>query len=207
EDLAEKYLCYEVVDTYKAAKQYEKYYKRLGLEPPEPGNLENHKQAVQKYHEKFMPHLHKDVLNGDYGWAAIVLQKDRPTFADIETKVGLDHWRPYFKMASYPIHPSAKGIKFDIGMKGKSNLLLAGPSNSGLADPASIALLSFNAITTMLLLHMRYFDEKDLVVLYLKSLIAAQVMGELLHEAQQAFLEAHQQLVREELEIQTQEEN
>ncbi len=206
DDLANRYLCYEVVDTYKAAKQYEKYYEKLGLEPPEPGNLENLKQAVQKYHAKFLPHLHKDVLNGDYAWAAIVLQKDRPTFADIETKVGLDHWRPYFKMASYPIHPSAKGIKFEMGLIGKSNLLLAGPSNSGFADPANIALISFNAITTMLLVHMRYFVEKDLVVPYLQSLIAAQVMGDLVHEAQEAFLEAHQQLVRDELELQAQEE-
>ncbi|HYT41774.1 MAG TPA: DUF5677 domain-containing protein, partial [Methylomirabilota bacterium] len=206
DDLANRYLCYEVVDTFKAAKQYEMYYKRLGLEPPKPGNLESLRQAAQKYHAKFLPHLHRDVLNGDYAWAAIVLQKDRPTFADIETKVGLDHWRPYFKMASYPIHPSAKGIKFEIGQIGKSNILLAGPSNSGLADPANIALISFNAITTMLLLHMRYFDEKDLVVLYLKSLIAAQVMGELLHEVQQAFFEANQQLVQDELKLQAQEE-
>jgi Family of unknown function (DUF5677) len=206
DDLAERYLAYEVVESLKAARQYDKHYKRLGFEPLITGTLDNLEKAAENYHTKFLSHLPKKVLDGDYGWAAIVLKKDRPTFADIQAKVGLDHWRPSFKMATYPIHPSAKGIKFEMGRIGNNNILLAGPSNSGLADPASIALISFNAITTMLLTHMRYFDEKELVVHYLQSLIAAQVMGELLHEAQQAFLETHQQLVRDELDIQAQEE-
>ena len=206
DDLANRYLCYEVVDSYKAAKQYDKHYKRLGFAPLDPGTIDNLEKAAENYHAKFLSHLPKKVLDGDYGWAAIVLEKVRPTFADIEAKVGLDHWRPSFKMATYPIHPSAKGIKFEMGRIGKSNILLAGPSNSGLADPASIALVSFNAITTILLTYMRYFDKKELVVHYLQSLIAAQVMGELLHEAQQEFLEAHQQLVRDELDLQAQEE-
>jgi len=55
-----------------------------------------------------------------------------------------------------------------MGRIGNNNILLAGPSNSGFADPANIALISFNAITTMLLVHMRYFVEKDLVVPYLQ---------------------------------------
>ncbi|GCE05771.1 DUF5677 domain-containing protein [Dictyobacter aurantiacus] len=205
-ELAEKYLLYEVVDSLKAAKQYEKHYIKLGLKPLESGTIDNLEKAVQKYRTDHFPSHSKDILKGDYGWAAIALGKSRPTFADIEEKVGLDHWRPYFKMASYPIHPSAKGIKFGIGEIGKSNILPAGPSNAGLADPASITLISFNAITALLLTYIQHIQEKDLLEIHLKSLVAAQIMNELLHEAKQAFLKAHQQLVDDELKLQAQED-
>ena len=110
-------------------------------------------------------------------------------------------------MASYPVHASAKGLKFDIGFLETRTLLFAGPSNAGLTDPANIALISFLGMTVLLLLHEPYLDEKGLLGTYIKSLFATQVLQELVHEAQQEFLETHRQLMREEFERRTIEEN
>ena len=198
DDLAEMYLGYEVVESLKIMRQYEQYQTRLGLEPLELGAVKKLEHAVERYYTKFMPNLHKHVLKGDYGWAAIYLNNTRPTFKDIEEKVGLAHWRPYFKFASHPTHAGVKGIKFDIGFNlGDQNVLFAGPSNAGLVDPASISLIAFSATTALLLTHMRYLNEKGLLEIHLKSLTASQVLQELLKEAEQAFLKVHQRLIFE----------
>lgn len=41
-----------------------------------------------------------------------------PTFEDIEDAVGLAYMRPYYKMASYPVHASPKGLTFTVGKIG-----------------------------------------------------------------------------------------
>jgi hypothetical protein len=137
---------------------------------------------------------------------AWICTKEPPTFEMIEESVGFAHMRPYYKMASEAIHASPKGIMFDVGNLDR-NLLPAGPSNAGLADPGSMALNAFLRCTAYLLLYQRYFDEPSLREIHLQSLVACQVMQELLEDANQSFLEAHQQLMREEMERQTPEKS
>lgn len=201
-ELAEKYLFYQVVESLKAARQYEKHSTRLGYGPLDPETIPLLEHQVVQYRTKFGEQFSKGVTRGSYGWAAEALNKQQPTFEDIEEAIGLAHMRPYYKMASYSIHASAKGIMFDIAGVGSQKVLPAGPSNAGLTDPGSMALTSFHRCTILLLLYRRYFHEPDLRETSLKSLLASRVLQELLKEANQAFLEAHQQLVREELERQ-----
>ena len=55
-------------------------------------------------------------------------------------------------MAAHPIHANPKGITFDLGLPGKSKeLLLTGPSNTGLADPGQLTAISLNHINVALL--------------------------------------------------------
>ena len=56
-------------------------------------------------------------------------------------------------MASHNIHAGPKGLSFKLGMgPGSGPILLAGPSNTGFADPADGASFSLTQITTALLL-------------------------------------------------------
>jgi len=50
------------------------------------------------------------------GWASDALGKKRVTFADLESKGQLDHFRPYYKMASHNVHAGAKGITWRLGL-------------------------------------------------------------------------------------------
>ena len=87
---------------------------------------------------------------GPYGWAASVLSN--PSFTDVEREVGLDHLRPFYRLASHNVHADPKGVFFKLGLfPGNEDLLLAGPSPAGLADPGHGAAISLGQVTTSLL--------------------------------------------------------
>ena len=205
-EIAEKYLLYQIVESLKAARDYEKHHKRLGLEPLDPETIPSLEREVEKYRSKFGEQFTKLLTKGLYGWAAEAVGKRQPSFEDIEEAVDLSHLRPFYKMASYPTHASAKGLMFDVGDIGTQKVLLAGPSNAGLADAGTMALASFNRCTAHLLCYTHYSSEPALLKTYANSFVASQVINEFVEEANQAFLEANQQLIREELELRSIEE-
>ena len=171
----------------------------MGVPPLDPATIPDLEKQVDLYRAKFGEEFSQKVARGSYGWASEALKKKQPTFEDLEAAVGLSHMRPYYKLASEAVHASVKGILFNIGDLGTMRIMLAGPSNAGLADPGSMALTSFHRCTGYLLLYQRYQKEPGLLEIHLRSLIANKMMDALLKEANQAFLEAHQQLEQEEL--------
>ena len=70
-----------------------------------------------------------------YEWAAKHLAKRDPTIADIQEAAGIEHLGPYYRMASHNVHANPRGVFFKLGLIGELEVLLAGPSNAGLADP------------------------------------------------------------------------
>jgi hypothetical protein len=78
----------------------------------------------------------------DYGWAAEVLENNRPTFADIEAAVDLSIVRPTYKAASAQVHAGADGLKSTGLLNNRRGVLVAGASNAGLADPGPHTALS-----------------------------------------------------------------
>jgi hypothetical protein len=124
-----------------------------------------------------------------YGWAAQALNKTQPTIEDFERAVQLDHMRPNYRMASHGIHPNPKGIAFHLGNIGSKKVMLAGPSHAGLADPGHATLISLLQCTSVLL-----GTKPDI-----ETSMVLQVLNRLVDEAGQAFLEAHNLLISEEL--------
>lgn len=145
-DLAERYLLHHHIESYKGMLQHQKYFARLKHNPLSHKEIEHMKGIYDKLLDRFG----QDYRNS-YGWAATTLLKRDPNFSDIEEAVGLDHWRPYYKMASHNVHANPKGITFKLGWEG-TNLLLAGPSDRGLADPGHGTAISLAQVTTNLLL-------------------------------------------------------
>jgi hypothetical protein len=80
-------------------------------------------------------------FRGDYGWAAGFLGNAKPTFADLEDTVSLDHYRPFYGAASDSIHAGPKGLQAKLSSV-HEDLLLLGPSPYGLADPGQNTALS-----------------------------------------------------------------
>ncbi len=147
DQIAERYLLHDAVESYKAARQYQEYHKRLGYEPLSNQEFKQIESAYQHLIDRFGP-----AYRESYGWAEPVIGKRKPTFRDIEEKIGLDHLRPFYKMASHNVHANPKGVFFKLGLYPKSqDILLAGPSNTGLADPGQGAALSLAQITVALL--------------------------------------------------------
>ena len=115
-----------------------------------------------------------------YGWAAAFLKKRNPSFADIAESVGLEHFRPYYRMASHGVHANPKGVFNQIGML-NDEVLLASPSNVGMADPGNASAISLYQATVFLLTHSPTFE----------SLVILKIMERLTDEIGEALIEAH----------------
>ena len=175
-DIAERYLLHDGIESYKAAKIYQENCSGLGFEPLSEEEL----AELQDVHDKLIERFGKN-YRLDYGWASVVTKSDRPTFRDIEMSVGLRHLRPYYKMACHNVHANPRGIFFKLGLYPESgDILLAGPSNVGLTDPGQLTALSLAQISTALLTHQPNIDR----------IVACKIMLELEREIGKAFSDA-----------------
>ena len=183
-EIAERYLEHDTIQRYKSAKEQCEHAARLGQEPllqKELDELESQcNNLVAQYGKPFKL---------DYGWAASAsaLNKSiRPSLKNMERAIGLDHWRPYYRMASDMVHPNAHGVLFTAGLRTQGEMLLVGPSNWGLAEPGHSAAISLGQVTIGL-------------ITYLPSperLTHAQIFLNLMNEIGEAFLNAPNELER-----------
>ena len=181
--IAERFLQHTGVTAYVAAKQYKKHCAALGYSPISSKELDElkatHNSLLKQYGDSF---------GRDYGWAAGVVARNRPTFADIEKCVSLDHLRPFYKLANLNIHADSRGVVYRIGTPPQNgNLLLAGPSVFGLADPGQNTAVSINQLTAALLLTKPNLDR----------LAFLQATQTLVSEVFDAFIEAHREIEAE----------
>jgi hypothetical protein len=175
-DMAERYLLHDGIESYKAANIYRENCSELGFDP-----LSNEEIIKLKdIHDNLLKRFGNN-YQSDYGWASGVTKSNNPTFKDIEKCAGLKHLRPYYKMACNNVHANPKGIFFKLGLYPESgDILLAGPSNVGLTDPGQLAALSLVQITITLLVHQPNID----------GLIVCKMLMTLEREIGQAFLKA-----------------
>ena len=97
--------------------------------------------------DRFGPNFKKP-----YGWALKALGTDNTKFDVLEKSVGLNHLRPYYKLASINVHSDTKGIMFKLAqVNARNKPLLTGPSYLGLADAGDSTALSLLHITSALL--------------------------------------------------------
>ena len=181
QELAERYLLHETVQQYKLACEYEKFFDRLDDEPPSKENFDKLKEQYDELIARF-----GEAFKGDYGWASSAIGSNRPTMSDIEQHVQLDHMRPYYRMASDNVHANSHGAHFRLGLHSsqQERVLLAGPSNLGLADPGHSTAISLLQLTTALLATESVLD----------CVVTMKILAELTNEVGEAFLKVHQEL-------------
>jgi hypothetical protein len=183
--VAERYLAHVTIENYKEMIEYQKHCRKLGYEPlarKEVQRIKRGRDAVcAKYGQDFCD---------DYGWIPKSILKAR-NFKEIAESIKMDRWRPFYKMACINVHAFAKSLKFRLGLiqaNSRQEILLAGPSNYGLADPAQNAAISLHQITTSLLMTKPTMDR----------LIAISTMQKLVEEIGDAFCEVQFQIEKEE---------
>lgn len=145
EDLAKRYLVYENVESLAAARDYQANAEDLGYEPFSDAEMAEMESTVDHLCQKYGPKFKRR-----YGWAAHVFGY-APDYKTIEQATDLSHYRSYYRMASHPVHAGPKGIAFDIGLLEQGKMMLAGPSNAGLADPGQGLCISLTQITAAFL--------------------------------------------------------
>jgi len=141
EPCAKRYLAHEAVERYRAASRYQEFADRLGLAPLTPEEFD----AVRSARDAAVRE-HGDAFGEEYGWAAPYLGKQqRPTFADVERAVDLDHLRPFYKLASDNVHAGVRGALSKLGAV-EDGRLLTSPSPAGLTDPAQCTALTLSVL-------------------------------------------------------------
>lgn len=146
-DTAERYLCHDAIESYKAAGSYQKHCESLGYK-----KMTDQEYGTIRSRYEFFVNKYGIRYKKEYGWASAAINNDNPKLSDIESDVGLSHMRPYYRMACHNVHANPKGIMFKLGLLPESgDILLSGPSNLGLTDPGHSTALSLLQITTKLL--------------------------------------------------------
>lgn len=177
DDTAERYLLHEKIESYKAACSYQAHCESLGYEPLTADEMTKLKECRNQLIERF----EKD-FESDYGWASIPHKKKKVTFYDIECYVKMKHFRPFYKMASHNVHSNSKGILFRLSLDfSKPDILPAGPSVFGLADPGQNTAISLLQATTALLTIEPNMD----------CLVACDILSRFADKARDAFIEVH----------------
>ncbi len=146
-EMAERYLLYDYIESYQSIRDYirdpelyERHKAILGDELPSQDEMKSIERTKNELCARFGKEFSKE-----YGWAADRTKKI--TFKDLESEVGINHLRPYYKMANISVHAGPKGIRFSLGSP-NNNIIPVGASNMGLADPGMntvISLLNMNA--------------------------------------------------------------
>jgi len=179
EGLAERYILHQNVESRRGAVEFEKCSKRLGYKPIDPAKL----KALDRSCARLRARFGSDYMNA-YGWAAHHLGNPKPTFADIERSVGIEHLRPHYRMASHNVHANPKGAFFKLGVLDELQILLSGPSNAGLADPGHSTAISLVQVSTTL----------NEIHPALDTLVALKMMLKLSDEIGESFITAHSKL-------------
>lgn len=183
EEVAERYLAHESVEAHKAAKQYQKHYRRLRYDRISRKELRalarGYAEALRRYGKEF---------GNSNGWAAAALRVPRPNFDQIESAANLAHWRPFYRMASHNVHANVKGLTFRLGIMNWRRGPTAGASNYGLADPGQNTAISLAQITGAMATLAPSLD----------ALVGLKAMDHLAREAGAAFVEVQRHIERRE---------
>ena len=172
-------MLHEAIQQRKLARAYKKHENRARLEPLTQAEID----VLDERCETLVARFGKE-FDEDYGWAASALGNKRPSLAEIERAVQLDHLRPYYRMASDNVHANSHGAFYKLGgFSPDLDILLAGPSNMGLADPGHGTALSLTQVTAALVSTTPTLD----------SLTELTVLGLLEDETGAAFLQAHKE--------------
>lgn len=131
----------------------------------------------------------------EYGWAATTLQKHFVTFADIEKAVGLEMFRPHYKVASTTVHAGPKGAFWKMGLLNSVSpeALLAGPSNAGLAEAGRLTAIALAHVSMPLMLLHTVAD----------SIIWVRVLFQLSRDVGDAFIRVEERLSSDEALLQS----
>ena len=186
QDLAERYLRHDTVQRYKLACQHQKHYATLKHEPLTQEELAELKEQRDELVGQYGP-----AFGNEYGWAVSVTGNDRPTLTQLEEKADLDHWRPYYRMASHNVHPNSHGAYYRLGLAShQGSVILAGPSNEGLSNPGHSTSISLLQVTLALLFSESDVESPDMTP-NLDCIVVSHILQSLSEEIGQAFLEVH----------------
>jgi hypothetical protein len=149
--VAERYLAHDIMKQFKEAKDYQQACRKLGYSPLKRSEL----NTLQKQHDALIAKYGSEFeYQTGYDWvlAATIGKTNgrKVSFRDLEDQVKFSKWRPFYNLSSNAIHSGPRGF-FRLGLIHQTEMLLAGPSNFGLADTLQNTAISLSQVSIFLL--------------------------------------------------------
>lgn len=146
EEIAERYIAHEVIESKHAMDDYIRYAEHL-----ENALIsENEKETVSAEYDAAIKKYGK-AFDSHYGWAAYHLNKNKVTLFNLEEIAKRESLRPHYKMASYNVHATVKGIFCRLSDLDEQDHLISGASNAGLDEPGINTAITLCQISSLLL--------------------------------------------------------
>lgn len=151
EATAEHFLSYRYLWEYYFAQTYQEYSDELDAEEIASGTIESLEEDKEELIDRFGSEF--DDNGYGTGWAAEAYDRSGgPSIRGLQDEVELDHYQPYYRLASESVHGGSKGTLdrlgiIDIPDVEQPDVLLAGPSNAGLSLPGQLTAISLSQIT------------------------------------------------------------
>ncbi len=166
-DLSERYLLHSNVSHWKDAKCYQDNCQALGREP-----LSEVEMAALRSTYDTVIARYGDGYQESWGWAKDLFPspKMNPNFDNLEKLAGLDHHKPFVKLSHHAIHGGATGALDILDLYGHGKVMLAGASDSDLAEPGHGSLIALYEVTASYILHAYDIDVDPQTVLALKAI-------------------------------------
>jgi hypothetical protein len=145
EELCQRYLDYYFIENHFETLEYQKNCERLGCERLSEEEILDSLKSVEVQKEKY-----GNDFGRLYGWIGDALPKKKWNFAGMEETIEFKYMRSFYKMANNFVHSGAKGFIFNLGQFDSNEVMLAGPSNYGFADPGQNTAFSLFQTTLTL---------------------------------------------------------
>lgn len=181
EDLAERYILHDAVEVKRQADDYDATHVPRGISPVSKRERKSIDGEYQAVLDRFGP-----TFASPYGWAAKHLALKKPTFKELQTAADRMDMSSYYKIASFNVHASARSLFFNLGSM-EEDVLLAGRSNAGLAEPGE------HTASTLLLITGLYVGS----TLNMDRLAELDVVIRIRDEIRKSFRKADRRLIRE----------
>jgi uncharacterized protein DUF5677 len=145
DELAQRYMAHEAVESKLALDEYDRCHQALGFKPM---SLKERRRVERAF--KSAVDAHGAEFGKPYGWAAQYFGLKRVTFKELEDAADRSGMRSYYKMASYNVHADAKGVFHRLGVLGDPSRVIAGASDAGFAEPGQNTAITLVQITALL---------------------------------------------------------
>ena len=133
------------VKALEGMKEHQKCADRMNYQTFSDDDIQDASKSVEallaQHHRKL------EEYTGDYGWLRPHINSGKRE--KVEKFLELSHWNHDYKWASQDIHAGYREMRSLLAMSETADdLLLVGPSNSGMADPAHRTAICLSWITT-----------------------------------------------------------
>jgi hypothetical protein len=188
DDLANWFLLHRYVERWREAQCYQDNCAALGQHRLSDSEMAQIRADYDKIVGQYEPGYEKN-----WGWSKPLFPSPvhKPNFDDLEKLAGLGHNKPFVKLSHHAIHSGASGTLDVLELYGRGEVMLAGPSNAGLAEPGHGCLVALYQVSVAYLLN----GPNEVIP---EDLFSLKAIALLLDEAGDAFAACEAQLEAEE---------